>query len=224
MHVPAQTPATTLNGLAKAMPRSSLATPSGQLKYVALGLGTQNYTCEIGNESATPGTTGAMATLYDIGSPLSENLLTAKWKIPVISGVALLLSTHPKVLENYLRMEGYDRVIGHHFFGSYNRTNTPIFAFDQLPQSPYPIAQVRKVDETDPPGSAYAGLQQEGAVPWLHLTDTGFSVGGIDTVYRLETAGGKSPINCKGERGTFEVKYAAQYWVFGPSSSSVSSV
>lgn len=113
-------------------------------------------------------------------------------------------------MENYLRLEGYDKVIGHHFFGISNGTSTPVFAFDQLSQSPYPIAQVGRVDGTDAPKSAFSGLQQEGAVPWLHLADTGSSVGGVDTVYRLETAGGKGPVNCQGREANFEVKYAAQ--------------
>lgn len=137
-------------------------------------------------------------------------MLAAKWKLPAISGLTLLLSTHPKVLESYLRLEGFDRVVGHHFFGVLDGVSLPFFAFDQLSQSPYPIAQVSKVEGTDAPKSAYSGLQQEGAVPWLHLADTGSSVGGIDTVYRLETAGGKGPVNCQGRQGTFEVEYAAQ--------------
>ena len=52
-------PARPLNKLASLMPQSSLATPAGQLKYVVLGVGTQNYTCAGGDEHATPGTTGA---------------------------------------------------------------------------------------------------------------------------------------------------------------------
>ncbi|KNG52856.1 malate dehydrogenase protein [Stemphylium lycopersici] len=206
------------------MPQSPLAAPSGQLKYVVLGLGTQNYTCATGHESTVPRATGAVATLYDIGSRLNGNVIAAISKIPFLSGRALLLSQYPKALKAYLRLEGYDHVIGHHFFDGSHGTSMPVFAFDQLPWSPYPTAQVGKVDETNPPASAYAGLQQEGAVSWLYLTDTGLSVGGIDTVYRLETAGGKSPVSCKDRRGSFEVKYAAQYWVFGPSDDSVASV
>jgi hypothetical protein len=61
-HVSTHTPANTLNNLASIMPRSSLATPAGQLKYVVLGLGTQNYTCASGDDFAAPGTTGATGT------------------------------------------------------------------------------------------------------------------------------------------------------------------
>jgi hypothetical protein len=54
------TPASDLSKLAKLMPTSALPAPVGQLKYVALGLGTQNYTCTSGNPDAVPGTTGAL--------------------------------------------------------------------------------------------------------------------------------------------------------------------
>jgi hypothetical protein len=71
-------------------------------------------------------------------------------------------------------------------------------------------------------------------VPWLHLADgQNLSRGGIDTVYRVETAGGKAPETCTGQDATFTVPYAAQCkselrfftylsfnkmtdWIFGP--------
>jgi hypothetical protein len=56
----AYTPASNLEKLAKLMPTSALPAPEGlQLKYVLLGIGTQNYTCTTGDENAAPGTTGA---------------------------------------------------------------------------------------------------------------------------------------------------------------------
>jgi hypothetical protein len=54
------TPARNLNKLAKLFPQSALQAPDGMdLKYVVLGIGTQNYTCSTPDESVTPGTTGA---------------------------------------------------------------------------------------------------------------------------------------------------------------------
>ena len=53
-------PASDLSNLAKLMPTSALPVPDGQLKYVVLGIGTQNYTCLSGNPEAVPGTTGAV--------------------------------------------------------------------------------------------------------------------------------------------------------------------
>lgn len=147
--------------------------------------------------------------LYDIGSKLNDDPM-AKWKIPSLSPLALSLSTQPQALEWNLKSQGYDNRVGTHFFAGVNGTNTPTFAFDQL-TSPYPIAQVGKLNETAAPTSACPGLTGEGAVKWLYLKDTkGLSHGGIDTVYRLETAGGAAPATCKGQPTSFEVRYATQ--------------
>jgi hypothetical protein len=54
------TPASDLTTLAGMMPESDLPAPTGQLKYVVLGVGTQNYTCTSGDPDAVPGTTGAL--------------------------------------------------------------------------------------------------------------------------------------------------------------------
>jgi hypothetical protein len=54
-------PANNLNKLAKLFPQSALPSPDAtlDLKYVVLGIGTQNYTCTSGDPNAAPGTTGA---------------------------------------------------------------------------------------------------------------------------------------------------------------------
>lgn len=69
-----------------------------------------------------------------------------------------------------------------------------------------------KLNETDAPGSSCPGTNAEGAIKWLLLKDNGkgLSQGGIDTVYRVETAGGNKPATCKGQKAAFEVKYSAQ--------------
>tara|TARA_R110002003_G_scaffold200_1_gene15645 strand:- start:16896 stop:17438 length:543 start_codon:yes stop_codon:yes gene_type:complete len=149
------------------------------------------------------------ATLYDIGTQLNNDAM-AKWKIPSISPLALSLSAYPVALDWSLKSQGYNNLVGHHFFASINGANTPTFALDQL-ATPYPMAQVGKLSETAAPASACPGLQGEGTIKWLYLKDTkGLSQGGIDTVYRLETAGGMAPTTCKGRPASFEVKYAAQ--------------
>lgn len=54
----------TLSNLAKQMPKSTLPAPDNLvLKFVGLGLGTQNYTCPGNNATAEPGTTGAVGKL-----------------------------------------------------------------------------------------------------------------------------------------------------------------
>jgi hypothetical protein len=60
------TPASDLSKLATMMPQSDLPAPDGQLKYVVLGVGTQNYTCTTGDPNAAPGTTGAVGKAHSL--------------------------------------------------------------------------------------------------------------------------------------------------------------
>jgi hypothetical protein len=53
-------PAANLSRLASLVPQSSLPVPTSQLKYVVLGVGTQNYTCTSDDVNQAPSTTGAM--------------------------------------------------------------------------------------------------------------------------------------------------------------------
>ena len=51
-----------ISELVNFMPASTLPSPTDlglSLKYVLLGIGTQNYTCTSGDENDVPGTTGA---------------------------------------------------------------------------------------------------------------------------------------------------------------------
>jgi hypothetical protein len=114
-------------------------------------------------------------------------------------------------------MEGYSELLGNHFFTPVNATSFPTFSLDHVKATPFPRAMVAKKDEVDAPKTACQGNDGEGAVKWLRLVDDKrMSVGGVNTVYRVETAGGKSPTTCVGMKPAFEVAYAAQYWVFGP--------
>jgi hypothetical protein len=117
------------------------------------------------------------------------------------------------MLESFLQFQGYQRVLGDHFFTE----KTPTFSLNKVPTKPIPVAYVTKGGFMDAPKMSCPGLNNEGAVQWLQLIDDNArSQGGINTVYRLETAGGNKPKTCQGMKKTFEVPYAAQYWVFGP--------
>jgi hypothetical protein len=155
------------------------------------------------------------ARLYDIGTALKGNPLAADI-IAFLSPLAFSLCQHPQHPQHpqhtqhvdlALRLQGSQHLLGHHYF----HLSTPVFALDQLPQLPYPVARVSKLDET--PARAYpaAGLAPADSVDWLLLHDVdGSSQGGVDTVYRVETAGGAKPATCNGQRPSFEVEYAAQ--------------
>ncbi len=155
------------------------------------------------------------ATLYDIGSQLNDDPW-AKWKLDSIAPIALSLSCEPWLLSLSLQSQGYDHIIGHHFFSNATGTNTPHFSLDGLAQ-PSPEAIVTKIDETPAPADACPGENGLPAVTWLYLHDNaGVSRGGINSVYRVETAGGGKPATCQGQPAHFEVKYAAQCKFFSP--------
>jgi hypothetical protein len=62
-HPTRQPEASDLTKLAAQFPKSNLPAPDGLvLKYVLLGIGTQNYTCTGNSTTAAPGTTGAVGT------------------------------------------------------------------------------------------------------------------------------------------------------------------
>ncbi|KAF2817062.1 uncharacterized protein BDZ99DRAFT_374537 [Mytilinidion resinicola] len=195
-------------------PDNSLPPPTGLvLKYVLLGTGTQNYTCTVPGSTAAPGTTGALATLYDLGTKLSSDPL-AKWKINTLSGLTLSMSSYPQVLGLFLSASGYNNILGKHFFSS---AGVPTFALENVQTNPFPQVNGKKNATMTAPADSCPGKTNEGAVPWLQLIDAGGSCGGINTVYRLETAGGSAPATCAGiTTTTFEVAYAAQYWIYGP--------
>ncbi|KAF2008151.1 hypothetical protein P154DRAFT_479646 [Amniculicola lignicola CBS 123094] len=198
-------------GLKLQLPTSTLAVPGADLvlKFVGLGVGTQNYTCLTGNATAVPETTGAVAKLYDIGTKLNTDPWAA-WKIPTVSGLSLSMASNPRQLDSYLQTQGYQQVLGDHFF----TLTTPTFSLNKVKANPFPLGFMKKNADADAPKSACPGNNGLPAIKWLHLLDNGNSQGGVNTIYRVETAGGNKPATCQGQKKTFEVAYAAQYWVY----------
>jgi hypothetical protein len=110
-------------------------------------------------------------------------------------------------LDAVLRTFGLQHLVGHHFF----ENDTPIFALDQLDHEPFPVARVRKRNETEAPNLSCLSTPIEGNVKWLFLKDSeGVSQGGLDAVYRVETVGGNRPATCRGQKPNLEVHYVAQ--------------
>jgi hypothetical protein len=67
------------------------------------------------------------------------------------------------------------------------------------------------VNETEVSTCPYLGHQTDTNIKWILLKDTqGISQGGINTVYRIETAGGNKPHTCRGQKPDFTVDYVAQ--------------
>ena len=154
------------------------------------------------------------ATLYDLGSALVYDPW-AQWKLNTITPLALSMYWNKDAMTWFLAASNYKQVLGKHFFTPASPSSIPTFSLYEVKENPFPIAYVAKKDNMTAPEQSFKGLTNEGAVPWLRLVDNGSSQGGVNTVYRIETAGGASPKTCSGKPAHFEVPYAAQYWIYG---------
>jgi hypothetical protein len=194
------------------------------LKYVTLGIGHQNYSCDATGKLTA---TGATAVLYNVKSALTH----ASWLTPSLPGLALSYSglRSDNVASNAVKggdaedfsrnlnaggIEGLDK-LGIHFFTD---DKAPLF---NLYEADTPGRLVGKVFQKTPaPQGSCAGPEGTGAVDWLLLEDdkTGRSYGGLTNVYRVETAGGQPPKTCSGMApgSIVRVPYAAEYWFYGP--------
>ncbi|KAI1133846.1 hypothetical protein F5Y05DRAFT_276926 [Hypoxylon sp. FL0543] len=176
--------------------------PGLTLKHVAIGRGTQNYTCDLANATAVPFQVGAVATLFNASC--------------IASTYPDLLQLLPKLALSFNLTTQEDKmgptnmiVSGKHFF---TNTTTPFFNLDLNSQYQLGEAGCEKDNQTAAPDNAPKGQQGEKAVPWLRLKTRVGSTGDLQEVYRVETAGGSAPASCHGMPAAFEVQYAAQYW------------
>ncbi|KAJ5332841.1 hypothetical protein MYU51_008969 [Penicillium brevicompactum] len=184
---------------------SGLASSSG-LKpiYVALGRGTQNYTCADSTSSSTPVAAGAVARLYD-ATCIAANYPSLLEKLPKLAYKITL----PTSDDASFPLSNID-LLGHHFF--YDAT-TPEFNLNTTPKKQHGIVMTKKGGSIDAPTNAFAG--EYGAVAWLYLTSTDGTVGNYKSVYRVDTAAGSPPKTCEGMSSAFEMQYAANYYFFG---------
>lgn len=191
-HPPAPTPLPT--------PDSSLT-----LTHVAVGRGTQNYTCDLSNSTAIPVAVGAVASLYNV-SCIAASTPSLLAHIPSIAlDLPVPSSTDPS-------SPAYQDLSGHHYF--LNAT-TPYFNLDTDTHS-YGTGAFKKVNSTNAPSDAVKGVNGsgDGAVAWLKLVAKDPNGQVLQEVYRVNTAGGNPPTSCSGMTAAFVVQYAAEYWVY----------
>jgi hypothetical protein len=163
--------------------------PGLTIKFVTIGRGTQNYTCD--GPNSQPVFVGALATIYNASSfalsDLNEAITCALYD------------------PNSLSLSD-QQILGNHFF---NAGGTPIFNLDAVGD----ILIGKKIASVAAPTGADPGPGGTGAVPWVTLVDAGGSVG-LKEIYRVETAGGNPPANCA-SAGLVVEPYAALYLFFG---------
>ena len=176
-----------------------LATPSEGLvmHHVAVGRGTQNYTCDTTQPASAPKAAGAVATLFN------ATCLAAMWPdmLEKVPGMAVHFS-----LSDAERLGPVDMLVsGHHYFLD---AKTPYFdlntAHGTVGQAP-----CAKDNSTSAPTTAATGQAGEPAVSWLKLITLDGATDGIKEVFRTTTAGGSPPTTCDGMADHFEIQYSA---------------
>lgn len=183
-----------------------LAAPSKGLKphHIALGRGTQNYTCEDSSASSVPAAAGAVATLFNISclASVSPELVTSVANMAIHFGV-------DEASHRALGPTPWP-VSGVHYFSA------PGVAYFNLNEGTtagkFGEAPCQKNASATAPVTAAVGPEGEKAVPWLKLNTIDGATDDIKEIYRVDTVGGSAPATCEGLDETFEVEYVAVYW------------
>jgi len=172
-------------------------TPGLTLHHVAVGRGTQNYTCASSSETVVPVSQGAVATLFNATCAAARAPTTLSSTPAIALAFDVPTGQQAAVLES-----------GHHFFSN---TTTAVFNLDTA-QHAFGIGSLKKIANSSAPADAPKGPNGFGSVAWLKLG--GIQDGVFKEVYRVDTAGGQPPKNCSGVSGSFDVEYSAVYYFF----------
>ncbi|KAI9705679.1 MAG: hypothetical protein M1820_005089 [Bogoriella megaspora] len=195
----------------KSMPvaPSPLPSTSLTLSHIAIGRGVQLYNCPAASPSATPTNVGARASLFNSTCLAAANLDFLTWITHASLYYPIPSSPDPNNLAN-------TDLSGHHYFLD---STTPFFNLDTDAHS-YGTGAFKKNATSDAPKSpkGFASMlplpqNQTASVAWLKLTEKQDQQV-LKEVYRLNTVGGAAPKTCQGMPESFEVQYAAQYWLF----------
>ncbi|KAI1963479.1 hypothetical protein LOZ58_002313 [Ophidiomyces ophidiicola] len=164
-----------------------------KLKFITLGIGTQNYTCADSTDSTKPALLGAVATIYDASCAVTKY----SQMLDFISDAAVRLPTD---MVNYLASRYLNlKVVGNHYFAG----PVPMFDLRKDGHDEYVLVSV----------AAKVPAPSSENVDWLLLNRVDGV--GLQSVYRVKTTSGKAPATCKNMPAQFQVKYIAQYWFYG---------
>ncbi|KAF8156007.1 hypothetical protein B0H34DRAFT_715793 [Crassisporium funariophilum] len=189
----------------------ALSQPDAKLAFVAVAIGTQNYTC---GSTGTYTNVGAVAELFDISClhntfvfPAIPDIAIAAWKAapPALSAQAVISGLH-----SFSSPE----ILGQHYYVTNPITGTGVNPkWDFTSQgatagNKNAFVVAAKVNGTTAP----TGSQD---IDWVSLQAL---TGSLATeVYRTDTRLGQPPATCTPGSAEIAVKYAAKYWLFGGS-------
>lgn len=189
--------------------QTAIAVPSGTPIYIALGVGTQNYTC---GSTGTFASSGAVAKLFDISCLVNTPLF------PSVQDLVFAIGSTAKGQDLISKIESVTKstplALGDHYFipnPAVGGTGlSPVFDFRAGVKKGdvNGFAVVKKLGNTaSPAGSAN--------VDWLALQNIGGTIGGTlaNNVMRVDTKGGQPPASCT-PNATIAVPYTAKYWLY----------
>ncbi|KAJ6108147.1 hypothetical protein N7523_009470 [Penicillium sp. IBT 18751x] len=181
------------------------------LKYIAVGRGTQNYSCSSTDKSsrdeAAPTAIGAAATLFD-ASCVASTSMTLLHELPAVAARTPLgsLSFMAEMVSSSTNSS--DLIIGEHYFDA---AGEPFFNLKLGGGDDWMVGE--KNASVSAPARVYAPKPESKDVAWLRLLRKKGK--GIQEVYRVVTFGGSAPSTCAGLDDIVAVDYAAEYWFYG---------
>lgn len=168
------------------------------LRHIAIGRGTQNYTCASSSADVVPVANGAIATLFNATCD------SARLNDAVMADVTTLALNYAVPTG----VEATQRLSGHHEFTD---KKIPLFNLKTENADYGWVQAMPDVVKSAAPSNASPGQNKLGSVAWLKLNAVS---GDYKEVYRVHTAGGMAPKTCAGLQAAFQVEYSAQYWFY----------
>ena len=188
----------------------------------------QNYTCA--NNTATPTSKGAIATLYNVSCAAAQSKEITTTLAPAAYEAKSLSSGLPPHQNN----NPLFNITGYHYFSANSNPDpaaaiSPTFNFNLGPQYPNYGLFFAKVDTKAPAAPTLAGQSTskggQSAVPWLKLAvpdkpPPGLVLEpsdkrGVKEIFRVNTVGGNAnATDCAAHADgkVFSVDYVAEYW------------
>ncbi|KAF8599521.1 hypothetical protein BDV93DRAFT_609239 [Ceratobasidium sp. AG-I] len=189
--------------------QTAIAVPGGTPLFIALGVGTQNYTC---GAAGTFASAGAVAKLFDLSC-----FTNSPW-FPTIQNVVFDMGSTAKGQALISKIESVLKftplTLGDHYFipnpavGGTGLTPDFDFRAGVKKGDVNGFAAVKKLGNTPSP----AGPAN---VDWLALQNIGGAPGGTlaQNIMRVDTKSGQPPASCT-PNATIAVPYTAKYWFY----------
>ncbi|KAF5379016.1 hypothetical protein D9615_006059 [Tricholomella constricta] len=190
--------------------QAPLPAPTAKPSYVAVAIGTQNYTC---SSAGTYTIVGAVAELFDIGclynAPLFSNIADAAYQIwdaapPILTAQTII---------SFLHATTTPAVLGQHYYvpNASGTGSSPKWDFtSQGTTNGNPDAYVVAAKS-----AGFVAPTGTKDVDWVLLKSVAGSL--ATEIYRVDTRGGQPPATCTPGTADIAVKYAAKYWLMGSS-------